>query len=239
MSSDALLDAAPGPSPWYLRTLGPIVPGHQWVAAAEKDTNSGITLLQGQSGTVMLVNFYNYVSSLDSSSLLIWHQQHLRGGVSAPVVLRGYAYEQLSPLKGSTAELCALMRARQLPVLTHDAPLFECTLPTVFVDEDIAIPFPEQLQQYRELLILCSSSAILPGPQSGHGNLALMVANPRHGSIRLYPQDWFNDGRVDLGYQWVTRVAREPRTERIRGDGIRIEQFILDESLRNLAVSDS
>jgi hypothetical protein len=59
-----------------------------------------------------------------------------------------------------------------------------------------------------------------------------MLLNPGSGTLRLYPQDWFNDGRVDLGYQWVTRVARDPETGRIHGDGIRIDPFSLDDSMR-------
>lgn len=82
------------------------------------------------------------------------------------------------------------------------------------------------------MLLLCQSSAITPGPQFGHGNLALMLLNPASGTLQLYPLDWFNDGRVDLGYQWVTRVARDPKTGRIHGDGIRIGPFSLDESMR-------
>jgi hypothetical protein len=235
MTRDTLLDAAPGPSPWYLRNLGPKPPGYSWVAAEEKGENSGITLLQSHSGTLMLVNMYNYVAALDSSSLLIWQQLYVQqGGPSAPVVLRGFAYDQLSPLSAATHELCALMRARKLPVITQGAPLFESALPTVTIDEKIDVQFPNELKQKQELLVLCSSSAIQPGPRSGHGNQALMVANPAEGHIRLYPQGWFNDGRVDLGYQWVTRVARDPRTNRIRGDGIRIGAFILDDTLRNL-----
>jgi hypothetical protein len=233
--NDAVLDAAPGPSPWYLRKFGPTVPGYSWVAAEEKGENSGITLLQGHSGTLMLVNMYNYVAALDSSSLLIWQQLYVQqGGPTAPVVLRGFAYDQLSPLSAATDELCTLMRARKLPLITHGAPLFELALPTVTIDARIEVEFPSELKQQQELLILCSSSAIQPGPQSGHGNQALMVASPAEGHIRLYPQDWFNDGRVDLGYQWITRVARDPRTNHIRGDGIRIDAFVLDDTLRNL-----
>lgn len=105
-SSDTLLDTVPGPSPWYLRKLGPAARGYKWVAAAEGGVNSGITLLRGQSGTVMVIDFYNYVSALSASSLLIWHQRHVEGGTTAPVVLRGYGLEQLLPLKSATEELC-------------------------------------------------------------------------------------------------------------------------------------
>ena len=74
--------------------------------------------------------------------------------------------------------------------------------------------------------------SIEPGPKSGRGNLALMHLNPVQGTLQLYPQDWFNDAPIDFGYQWVTRVARDPKTGRIHGDGIRIDPFTLDMSMR-------
>lgn len=51
------------------------------------------------------------------------------------------------------------------------------------------------------------------------------------GSRRLgvYPQKWFTRDDYDLGYQWITRVAREPVSGRLVGDGIRIAPFVLKE----------
>jgi hypothetical protein len=112
----------------------------------------------------MLVDFYNYISALGSSSLLIWHQQHTHGGPGASVVLRGFAYDHLSPMNAPTDDLCTLMRTRKLPVLTHDAPLFDCSVPTSIIDEWIDVQFPKELRGFKELLILCSSSAIQRGP---------------------------------------------------------------------------
>lgn len=182
----------------------------------------------------MLVDFYNYVSALDADALLIWHQQHGQNP-SAPVVLRGYRYTDLLTLNSTVEELCALMRARRLPMLASVSPMFECEWPTHTVDEPINVRVPERLKSRDEFLIWCYSSAIQPGLGAGHGNLALMVASPADDRIKLYPQDWFNDGQVDLGYQWVTRVARDPRTRRVRGDGIRIDPFALDQTLRGRA----
>lgn len=234
MKADPLLDAAPGPSPWYLGgRLGPVLPsGYSWAPAPKDQTTAGVTLLKNLTDVVMLVDLYNYVAALDSDALLIWHQQHSQNP-SAPVVLRAYRYSDLSALNTPVEELCALMRARRLPVLTDCPPMFECAWPTIMVDEPIEVQIPEQLKHRDEVLILCYSSAIQPGPEAGHGNLPLMVVTPAHGHIKLYPQDWFNNGQVDLGYQWVTRVARDPRTQGVRGDGIRISPFLLDETLRN------
>lgn len=94
--------------------------------------------------------------------------------------------------------------------------------------------FPEPLRHLPELLILCASSGIRSEPGADRGNLALLVASPRDGAFEVFPQDWFNDGGFDYGCEWVTRVARDPRTGRIHGEGIRIEPFVLDDTLRNI-----
>lgn len=50
----------------------------------------------------------------------------------------------------------------------------------------------------------------------------------------MIPQDWFNHGDYDFGYQWVTLVAREPG-DRIVGEEIRIGAFVLDETGRRVS----
>ncbi|MBI5301277.1 MAG: hypothetical protein HY868_04000 [Chloroflexi bacterium] len=51
--------------------------------------------------------------------------------------------------------------------------------------------------------------------------------------VEVYPQDWFNKGDYDFGYQWITRVARD-EDGKIIGDGIRLDRFRLDASGRNI-----
>jgi len=80
---------------------------------------------------------------------------------------------------------------------------------------------------------LCHSSAVEESPPVDRSNLALLVAHPREGTYELFPQDWFNSARLDYGYQGVTRVARDPRTGRIHGEGTRISPFVLDDTLQN------
>jgi hypothetical protein len=54
-----------------------------------------------------------------------------------------------------------------------------------------------------------------------------------HHRVEVLPQDWFNQGNYDFGYQWIIRVAR--RTDgTIVGDGIRLGSFELDETNRRV-----
>jgi hypothetical protein len=107
-------------------------------------------------------------------------------------------------------------------------------LATTNIAEELRAEFPTQLEPLEELLILCQSSGIRLQPAWDLGRLALLVANPSQSKYRLYPQDWFNAGGLDYGYQWVTRVVRDSQTGHIHGQGIRIQPFILDDSLRAL-----
>jgi hypothetical protein len=86
--------------------------------------------------------------------------------------------------------------------------------------------FPDVMQEAAELLVLAVPEL---------DRLALYVIHPSHGRIEVYPQDWFNQAKLDYGYQWVTRVVREPSTGQIQGDGIRIDPFVLDATYRRLA----
>jgi hypothetical protein len=62
----------------------------------------------------------------------------------------------------------------------------------------------------------------------------LWTLKPKDGMLTVAPQDWFNKGDFDRGYQWPTRVARDPHSGAIVGDGIRIGTFILDGTHRNV-----
>ncbi|RZJ98248.1 MAG: hypothetical protein EOO46_25125 [Flavobacterium sp.] len=59
------------------------------------------------------------------------------------------------------------------------------------------------------------------------------------GKISLFPQDWFNKSNADFGYQWLTRVIRNPKNNSIIGQGIRIDNFELDETNKELKRSNA
>jgi hypothetical protein len=230
-SPDVSLDDAPGPSPWHLTPATRTVKGFQWQSAGKTSPQAGKTLLIGAQGPVAILDFYHYVMVLDDSSLLIWHQEQTG---FAPVRLFVIRPDELSPLGDDMDSLCEKMTNNGIPMILGSNPSAEMSLMTSITSEELRAEFPEPIPSVDELLILCKSPAINAEP-AGHGsNLALLVAEPQRSTYKLYPQDWFNFGDRDFGYQWVTRVARHPKTGRIHGDGIRIAPFVLDDSLRQL-----
>lgn len=216
----------PGPSPWYLRLpVAPSVAGFRW-----SQQDGGISVLEGPNGPVAALSFYNYVQALDSSTLLIRYQEPAApGSATGPVRLVVIEPSRLAPIIVNPNDLD--WRKPESHLRLGGRPLAEVSLATTQIEEDLPLEFPEPLGRIDELLILCDSSAIsTSGP-----NLALLVAQPSTHRYHLYPQDWFNSANLDWGYQWITRIARNPETGRIHGEGIRLPPFVLDETLRGLA----
>lgn len=63
----------------------------------------------------------------------------------------------------------------------------------------------------------------------------IVSLRPRSGDFTILPQEWLTGDQFDPGYQWITRVARHPKTGRLVGDGIRIAAFELTEDGCHLA----
>jgi hypothetical protein len=226
-----ITNSTPGPSPWYLRLPGaPCIDGFRWEEC--KGTGGVKTLLVGPQGPVAALGFQNYVKVLDAETLLIWFQRPRRHGEpTPPVELLILRPREMDLLRGDLDFIS--IPASERPILLQSEPIAQSELNTTRVVEDLRAEFPSHLRSCDELLLLCSSSAIGNGPVFT-GDLALLVAKPSQSTYRLYPQDWYNRLETDFGYQWVTRIARDPRTGRIHGDGIRIGAFVLDETLRRV-----
>ena len=125
------------------------------------------------------------------------------------------------------------MRRAETPFAASGGPSCVHDIPTTVAGQRITQRFPEPLSRCQELLILCHSSGVDASPAADRSNLALLVARPGDGSYELFPQDWFNHAGLDYTFQGVTRVARDPATGWILGDGVRIDPFVLDDTLRN------
>ena len=86
---------------------------------------------------------------------------------------------------------------------------------------------PEDYASFEETLVLADH---LPG-SNGFDKMsrAIFAFNWLRKEMTVIPQDWFNQGNYDFGYQWITRVARLSDGG-IVGDGIRLGAFELDET---------
>ena len=210
---ERLLTKAHGPAPWYWETFPSFQIGtRSWNWQSEPGQEWPM-LVRGWDGAPCFVpGFYTYLAQANEETLLAW-----RSTLSGSVAIRFYPVTQLEPvepLKDSRNERDAVLRRAseliQIPRLvpgTHDG----FTARTM-VDIE-------------ELLLLAHWS----GRSESDPALAIYSWRPASGAVTVTPQRWFSAATHDLGYEWVTKVARDPTTSRIVGAGIRLGAFELED----------
>jgi hypothetical protein len=156
---------------------------------------------------------------LDESSLLIWHQPWTASVPSEPVRLLVVDPHRLTPLREDLASVYENMSEHRIPVTLGGRPDSEFSLVTHNCTDELRVQFPAKLQSVEELLILCHCSGTRTSAAREQGDSALLVAHPPRSTYRLYPQDWFNSGGRDYGYEWITRVVRDAGSGQVHGEG--------------------
>lgn len=110
-------------------------------------------------------------------------------------------------------------------IYSATAPLAELELSSRLAAGTHAVDVPAEFRDIDELLLV--------GPYPATSNVdaacAILLLHPRAGEVTVLPQTWFTANKCDIGYQWITRVTRDPATGRIIGGGIRIRNFELTE----------
>lgn len=207
---EEILKNAPGPSPWYLREFPPEVKGLHWEDVPDDEHCSGIIILRNNLGEILgLFDFQNYVLPLDSGDLLIWHQPYQSKAPSKDISCVIVSPENLLSLGRETLSLCKQLRK------SKSSSLLKCNNKEIFhiptnvpAEHTITYEFSDQLMYLNEILFLCHSSGICDAYSYEEDNVGILKAIPKEKSYIVYPQEWFNKGGLDYGYQWITRVAR-------------------------------
>ncbi len=202
-----MLSTAPGPSPWY--SAGWTSPG-------------------------------DCVWKKDAAGLVRCETPNGRELVALPMCtwLLGAAPGEITVLRNDEY----LVRVTTHRLFPTNRVAHECFLPTVSEACELATPVlctasvPTEMS-FPISLPVVSGSTRLDHSDSGRSRVgppsaatALCVWWPREGRARFVPLAWFNEDSMDLGYQWITRCARDPETGWMFGDGIRVDPFAVDES---------
>lgn len=218
------LEAAPGPLPWYGRSAGNRIYTQdlelEW--ACDEETRQSLLVERGTGEKLVAPVFgvgkpYLYSMSLSAERFVFWWQQRSRPGMEA-IQFRVFDANRLHPFEGWRDawdnKSDYLIAAPEIASFSISAEL---------TDGAHRVALPEDFTVTDELLILVNR------PATGI-DICIWRIDPANGEITVLPQRWWNESDVDFGYQWITRVAREPASGLIVGDGIRISQFVLDAS---------
>jgi hypothetical protein len=232
-----LLNRAPGPSPWYPHQFGAPIDTQwgraSWVSSDGDLYASGKIVLEAPGGALLVLGMYNWVMPL-GKRLVLWQQDYRQQGPTAPVKIIVLDVDLLEPIADLPTAVASVPARGGYYIPCDKAIVARTELQTTQAQTLLNHVFPSTLQELSELLILVDSSSIQEKVDALHMNRGLLIAYPARRVFEIVPQDWYNKGRWDFGYQWPTRVARDPSSSRIVGDGIRMGVFRLDEKNRNV-----
>ncbi len=110
-------------------------------------------------------------------------------------------------------------------IYSATAPVAEMEISSRLAAGKHPVEVPSELRGIDELLLVGSCSAA----SKDDAACAILVLHPAAGEVTVLPQTWFTANEFDVGYQWITRVTRDPATGKIIGGGIRIRDFELTE----------
>jgi len=231
----------PGPSPWYLRgkkiktTAGVLT----WSDYGNHRVLAGVSRLQNpEAEDIMLLDFCCYIHPLEDDRALLWYE-HTRNSdnpTANPIVHFDIIdLCTLSPIAHPEME-AERMRKEKLHCVFQNIPHPEFTYFSTIPHglHDLA-NVPQAFTQIKETLVLADYCP--EGKTSNNFDQmcrAIFVFDFVSARVNVLPQDWFNKGNYDFGYQWITRVTRDSKTGRILGEGIRLGFFRLDETGRTI-----
>lgn len=221
--SGVLSDSVVGPAPWYWKTFPGLGTRYEWrfvsrggVGYPNGDAmlfELGATGQQDEARPVLIVRRYGRVLRANDGHLLLWGPRERKGDL--------------------------LIETHSLPKLTtiqDVAPVEKDVMWTVRADAVDRVVIPQGLPEGRTPGRYAASAAstlseillLANGPSPQRAATSIYAWHPGDGTVDVMPQTWFRDETHDLGYEWITRVARDSSTGHIFGDGIRIAPFELD-----------
>ena len=237
-----LSSSAPGPTPWNVGSLpplhGPDILELRW----RKSDHMGVVLGNEESRKDFFAfGGYCYILPIGTDLLCLWYHASTETMEPTTGVLKqlGFNRESKTRLHGlrlitvDTRSLKPLPSIPNLEVRRKSGGSPVEFVSDKFAETNVSYPkglgrlthqFPDAMKSIRELLVLGSMMA--HGPR----NQAIWVMKPSEDVIEVLPMDWWNDGDYDYGYEWVTKLARDPKTGSIVGEGVRILPFLVDKS---------
>ena len=213
------INSAVGPAPWYWETF-PEVRGSQksryvWKHHGNRGKHAYLVSLTPPNDVESLkivINTYTRVFWVPPAYLGVWfvEKSDVRILCFDPDKMPSFAIEDLP--QG--------FRKSKEAIYTLAVPVASLTIPRSLKEGRHELRFPGELDGVEELFLVVSYG----GEQAAY---AIFELHPATGEVIVMPQKWFTSKSFDLGYEWITRVARDPETGILYGDGIRIGIFEL------------
>jgi hypothetical protein len=233
MASDqrlTLLEKTIGPSPWYWKSFPPVPSASGQSLGWTYHGNEGelaylvtLGLEQEPAKPRLALNTFCVPFLVPPDRLGIWCPE--------PNALRIMCFDPDQLAEFSFAEIVGWFKQSNDKVYAVTPPLAEIEVSTRLPEGTHKLEIPEDLRSLDELLLVGSR----PAKNRDDAAANIYVLYPQAGLVQVLPQRWFTAGQYDVGRQWIARLARDPATQRIIGEGVRMGKFELSEDGCNVA----
>ncbi|MBC7862151.1 MAG: hypothetical protein IAF38_04200 [Bacteroidia bacterium] len=231
-----MFNSAPYLLPWYLKKQEPLLQyknnSLNWEYIEKIDGKFiGIVKLCDEEKTLGLFNSVVYVhASTDGLFFCIWKRLESTAGLQK---IELYSVNDLSSITDEKMEMQKLIDNYGSGYLLTGKPLASVSFTLLPEKEFIEVEFPEEFKMFDEFFYTTDIPGLYQNANPDWTNTAILSVVPKENKIYIFPQDWYNQSeQLDKGYQWITRATRNAETGKIIGQGIRMNNFELDESGR-------
>ena len=219
------LEKATGPSPWYWKTFLP-VRGHSgqnftWTYHGNEGELAYVVTLgleQQPERTRLALNTFCVPFAVAPERLGIWCPE--------PGALRLLCFDPDKLAAFSPGDIVGWFKPSNDKVYAATAPLAEFEISTRLSEGTHKIEVPEEFRTMDELLLVGSR----PTKTRADASASVFVLHAQAGLVQVMPQRWFTAEKYEVGRQWITRVTRDPETQRLLGEAMRIGKFELNEN---------
>jgi hypothetical protein len=173
--------------------------------------------------TLLALNSYCRPFLMPESRLGIWAPEigYLRLLCFDPDRLRAF------PL----GDVAGWFKKSEERIYSATGPLAELEISSRLAAGKHKIEVPAEFAGLDEVLV----ASPYPAPSKDDPAFAILIVRPGVGEVEVLPQRWFTNRKYQPGRQWITRVTRDPVSQRLIGDGFRIGAFELEEDGCELA----
>ncbi len=218
-----LLASTIGPTPWYWKTFPQVISASGQRFAWTHHGSEGplgyvvsLGLVKEPSKPRLALNTYCRPFFIPPARLGVWcpEGRSIRFVCFDPDQLKAFEF----------AEIAGWFKQSSERIYAATAPIAEFQpLELGAVTHNIDVP--SDLQSVDELIVPAS----YPAKGAVDPAFALYVFYLRAGLVEVLPQKWFTKSQYDIGYQWITRAARDPESHRIFGECFGVGSFLLGE----------
>lgn len=228
----ALLEQAPGPTPWdakhYPQMIGPGNVELSW------SNNGHLTTLVSDGQTYLALGFHCYVKASSLERMVEWHQLW-EGNTTKELEVTLIDTRGLEKVSDDFLDKRAPVNPRSGKrsangLVVERSPVATARIPSSLSVGAHQFDFPPAMESEVEILALVSStnadlSAKIPKNRTPK---VFYVVTPEAHKIEVAPLDWWYMADHDFGYEWISKLIRDPTNGNIVGAGVRTSPFVLD-----------